>query len=72
MKIIFGHTNMDLDCFGSIALIKYLYPDYQLVQSHLIHPAARNLYTPQEAINRTSLVQRMLVIAQFLAKDIKG
>ncbi len=44
MKIIFGHTNMDLDCFGSIALIKYLYPDYQLVQSHLIHPAARNLY----------------------------
>ncbi|MBU2512281.1 CBS domain-containing protein [bacterium] len=44
MKIIFGHTNMDLDCFGSFALIKYLYPDYQLVQSHLIHPAARNLY----------------------------
>ncbi len=44
MKVIFGHTNMDLDCFGSFALIKYLYPDYQLVQSNLIHPAARNLY----------------------------
>jgi tRNA nucleotidyltransferase (CCA-adding enzyme) len=44
MKVIFGHTNMDLDCFGSIALIKYFYPDYQVVQSHLIHPAARNLY----------------------------
>ena len=36
-----------------------------------IGPAARDLYTPQESINRTSLVQRMLVIAQFLAKDIK-
>lgn len=35
---------MDLDCFGSIALIRYLYPEYQPVQSHLIHPAARNLY----------------------------
>lgn len=44
MNIIFGHTNMDLDCFGSIALVKYLYPDYQPVQSSLIHPAARNLY----------------------------
>lgn len=44
MNVIFGHTNMDLDCFGSIALIKYLYPDYQLVQSNLIHPGARNLY----------------------------
>jgi D-alanine-D-alanine ligase len=37
-----------------------------------IGPAARDLYTPQESINRTSLVQRTLVIAQFLAKDIKG
>ena len=44
MNVIFSHTNMDLDCFGSFALIKYLYPDFQLVQSHLIHPAARNLY----------------------------
>lgn len=44
MKIIFGHSNMDLDCFGSIALAKYLYPDHQAVQSQLIHPIARNLY----------------------------
>ncbi len=44
MNIIIGHTNMDLDCFGSMALIRYLYPDYKLVQSHLVHPAARNLF----------------------------
>ena len=35
---------MDLDCFGSIALLKYLHPDYQPVQSQLIHPIAKNLY----------------------------
>ena len=44
MKVIFGHSNMDLDCFGSISLAKYLYPDYQPVQSQLIHPVAKNLY----------------------------
>ncbi|MCP4756527.1 MAG: CBS domain-containing protein [Proteobacteria bacterium] len=44
MKVIVGHSNMDLDVFGSMALIKYIYPDYRLVQSQLIHPAARNLY----------------------------
>ncbi len=52
---------MDLDCFGSIALIKYLYPDYQLVQSHLIHPAARNLYNLYQ--NRFQFIQ---------SKDLKG
>jgi tRNA nucleotidyltransferase (CCA-adding enzyme) len=61
MKVIFGHTNMDLDCFGSIALIKYLYPDYQLVQSHLIHPAARNLYNLYQ--NRFHFIN---------SKDLKG
>lgn len=44
MKIIVGHSNMDLDCFGAIALAKYLYPDHRAVQSQLIHPIARNLY----------------------------
>lgn len=44
MKIIVGHTNMDLDCIGSIALVKYLYPDYTPVMSRLIHPSAKNLY----------------------------
>ena len=35
-------------------------------------PAARDLYTPQEAINRTSLIQRALLLAQFLAQDSGG
>ncbi len=44
MKIIIGHANMDLDCFGSIALVKYIYPDHQPVRSQFIHPSARKLY----------------------------
>ncbi|MCL1833380.1 MAG: CBS domain-containing protein [Leptospirales bacterium] len=43
MKIIIGHTNMDLDCIGSIVLMKYLYPDHIPVSSRLINPAAKNL-----------------------------
>jgi len=43
VKIIVGHTNMDLDCIGSIVLAKYLYPDHVPIRSHLIHPMARNL-----------------------------
>lgn len=44
MNIIIGHTNMDLDCIGSMVLARYLYPGYKLVGSHRIHPVARNLY----------------------------
>lgn len=44
MNIIVGHSNMDLDCFGSIVLAKYLFPGYSLIKSYLIHPVARNLY----------------------------
>ncbi|MCX8058900.1 MAG: CBS domain-containing protein [Spirochaetes bacterium] len=44
MNIIIGHSNMDMDCLGSMILAKYLYPDYMLVRSNLIHPVARNLY----------------------------
>lgn len=44
MNIIIGHSNMDLDCLGSMILAKRLYPDYRLVKSRLIHPVARNLY----------------------------
>ncbi|MGA2377766.1 MAG: CBS domain-containing protein [Spirochaetia bacterium] len=44
MRIIVGHTNMDLDCFGSLALARVLYPGYQAVRSRLIHPVARTLY----------------------------
>ncbi len=44
MNIIVGHTNMDMDCIGSMVLARYLYPGYQLVRSRLIHPVARNLF----------------------------
>lgn len=44
MNILVGHTNMDLDCMGSLVLARYLYPDYQPVRSRLIHPIAKNLY----------------------------
>jgi tRNA nucleotidyltransferase (CCA-adding enzyme) len=43
MKIIVGHSSMDLDCIGSIVLAKYLFPDHEPVKSHLMHPAAKNL-----------------------------
>ncbi len=44
MKIIIGHSNMDLDCFGSIALARYLHPDFIPVRSNLIHPVAKRMY----------------------------
>ncbi|MDR2048903.1 MAG: CBS domain-containing protein [Treponema sp.] len=44
MNIAFGHTNMDLDCLGSLILVKKLFPGYVLVRSRLIHPAAYSLY----------------------------
>ncbi|GHV96454.1 hypothetical protein AGMMS50293_27740 [Spirochaetia bacterium] len=44
MNIAFGHSNMDLDCLGSLIFVKKLYPDYRLVRSRLIHPAAAHLY----------------------------
>lgn len=44
MTVLIGHTNMDLDCFGSLALGKYLYPDAMAVKSRLVHPVAQSLY----------------------------
>lgn len=44
MKIIVGHTNMDLDCIGSIVLAKYLFPDHTPVRSRLLHPVARKMH----------------------------
>ena len=32
-------------------------------------PAAKDLYTPKEAVNRTSLIQRVLLLSLFLAKN---
>jgi D-alanine-D-alanine ligase len=36
-----------------------------------IGPVARDLYTPNEAVERISLLQRTLLIAEFLAKETK-
>ena len=44
MNIAFGHSNMDLDCLGSLILVKKLFPDYTLVRSKIIHPTAFNVY----------------------------
>lgn len=44
-KIMFGHSNMDLDCFGSLSMARYLYPGHLMVRSGRIHPVAKNLYT---------------------------
>jgi tRNA nucleotidyltransferase (CCA-adding enzyme) len=43
--VIVGHTNMDLDCFGSMALARRLFPGYLAIQSRHTHPVARNLVT---------------------------
>ncbi len=43
MKIIVGHTNMDLDCIGSMVLAKYLFPDHIPVMSRLVQPEVKNL-----------------------------
>ena len=37
-----------------------------------VGPVARDLYTPNEAVERISLLQRTLLIAEFLAKEAKG
>ncbi len=44
MKILVGHSNMDLDCMGSLVLGRYLYPDAVCIRSRLIHPVAKSLY----------------------------
>ena len=44
MNIAFGHTNMDYDCLGSLLMVKKLFPDFRLIRSNRIHPAAQNMY----------------------------
>ena len=34
-----------------------------------IGPVARNIYTPDESVDRISIMQRTLLLAEFLAKD---
>lgn len=36
---------MDLDCLGSLILVKRLFPGYELVRSRIIHPAAYSLFS---------------------------
>jgi len=35
---------MDLDCLGSLILVKKIFPDHVLVRSRIIHPAAYSVY----------------------------
>jgi tRNA nucleotidyltransferase (CCA-adding enzyme) len=58
---IVGHSNMDLDCFGSIALARHLYPTYLTIQSRHVHPVARPLVT---------MYRDHLALAP--SKDLKG
>ena len=44
IDIAFGHSNTDLDCLGSLILVKKLFPRYKLIRSNRIHPAAKNMY----------------------------
>ena len=37
-----------------------------------VGPVARDLYTPNEAVERISLLQRTLLLAEFLAKQTRG
>jgi len=70
MKIIVGHTNMDLDCIGSMVLAKYLYPDHVPVMSRLIQPEVKNIYNlyrnhidfmdPKDLKGKT--VERMVIV----------
>ena len=43
LTVVIGHTNSDLDCFGSMVLARYLYSGALLVRSDRIHPVARNI-----------------------------
>jgi len=61
MNIIVGHSNMDLDCIGSIVLARYIFPDYKPVKSRLIHPVANNLHNMYQ--NHLSFLN---------AKDLEG
>ncbi|MDR2632376.1 MAG: CBS domain-containing protein [Treponema sp.] len=79
MNIAFGHSNMDLDCLGSLLLVKKLFPDYRLVKSNLIHPAARKLYTlyqdyfdflnPEEL--REETIEHIIIVDTCIAQRVK-
>ncbi|GMO50396.1 MAG: hypothetical protein Pg6C_14150 [Treponemataceae bacterium] len=45
MNIALGHSSPDLDCLGSLILVKKLFPGHQLVKSGYVHPNAQSVYT---------------------------
>ncbi|TVQ22315.1 MAG: CBS domain-containing protein [Spirochaetaceae bacterium] len=48
LSLIVGHSNLDLDCIGSMVLARRLHPDHSPVKSGTIHPVAKNLYNLYE------------------------
>jgi len=70
MKIIVGHSNMDLDCVGSIVLARYLYPDHVAIRSARIHPATKkllnlyedHLHLKSSAELKGQAIERMVVV----------
>ena len=79
MNIAFGHTNTDFDCFGSLILVKKLFPDYRLVKSSRIHPAAQNMYdyyteyydflSPKDII--TEKIENIIIVDTCMAERVK-
>lgn len=64
MNIIIGHSNMDLDCIGSMVLAGYLYPDYKIIRSRLAHPVAKNvlnLYKNHIKFNSSKILKGELI-----------
>lgn len=79
MKIILGHSNMDLDCIGSMVLARYLFPDHRPVASRRIHPVARPMYNlyadrldflPVEQLKGRS-VERVVVVDTRMLRRVE-
>jgi len=78
VNIAFGHTNTDFDCLGSLILVKKLFPDYRLVRSNRIHPAAQNLYdfyekffnflTPKEISEE--IIENIIIVDTCMASRV--
>jgi tRNA nucleotidyltransferase (CCA-adding enzyme) len=79
MNIAFGHSNMDMDCLGSLILVKKLFPTYRLIRSNLIHPVARKLYNlyldyfdflnPEEL--ESEIIEHIIIVDTCVASRVK-
>ena len=79
MNIAFGHTNMDLDCLGSLILVKKMFPDFRLVRSNRVNPLARNIIkyyeasfdflTPADLKNKK--IEKIIVVDTCMAERVK-